>query len=223
MKPRWIIVLLATLVCMAAPAMAQQTAPFLISGHIFDSDSNPCNEAWVQITNLDTGEIWGAENDPTLNYYQLVLDSGDVSVDDILRFDVSGESGSKTVEHAITQTDINGGGLFDFNITTFASVVIPANLHISPPRLDLGGGKQFTVVVKELSSGYSLEDVVMDTIVCEGATAISGKMAGSALRIKFSVQDMVGVPVGNAVELTVTGELTDGTLFEGSDTVKTVE
>ena len=138
MNTRIIGVLLAALMCitMAAPAMAQPS-PFVITGHVSDSNGNPCNGAWVQVTN--TIKSWDADNDSTSNYYKLVLDSDDVSAGDILRFDASGGLESKTVEHTVTQAEIDAGGLFDFNITLKAPAVPEPDLIVTdittPARL----------------------------------------------------------------------------------------
>lgn len=115
--------LVAALVCVLviAPAMAQPS-PFVINGYVSDSGNNPCNGPAVRITNTNTSESWDAENDSALNYYNLVLVTDDVSAGDILRFDASGDSESKTVEHTITQTEVDAGGLFDFNITLAPAV-----------------------------------------------------------------------------------------------------
>ena len=117
-------VMLVALICIVsvAPVVAQP-APFVINGYVFDSNSSPCNGPWVWITNPNTSASWDAENDSTSNYYKLVLDSDDVSADNILRFDASGCSESKTVEHTVTQAEIGDGGLSDFNITLEAPVV----------------------------------------------------------------------------------------------------
>ena len=62
-----------------------------------------------------------------------------------------------------------------------------------------------------------------ETVMCEGAQAIDGKVDGSGRFIAtFNVQDL-DVEAGSKeekVEFTVTGELKDGTAFEGSDEVK---
>ncbi|KAF5421409.1 MAG: Outer membrane protein assembly factor BamB, contains PQQ-like beta-propeller repeat [Candidatus Methanomarinus sp.] len=50
-------------------------------------------------------------------------------------------------------------------------------------------------------------------------SVIPGKQA---LEVKFKIQDLVDVPAGDAVSLTVTGELTTGERFEGSNTVKVI-
>jgi hypothetical protein len=118
-------VMLVALMCitMVAPAMAlEPSTPFVINGYVSDSGSNPCNDPAVRITNTNTSESWDAENDSASNYYNLVLDSDNVSVGNVLRFEASGCSESKTVEHTLTQTEVDAGGLFDFNITLAPAV-----------------------------------------------------------------------------------------------------
>jgi len=118
MNTRVIVALLAALVCltMVAPAMAQPS-PFVITGHVSDSDGNPCNGAWVQVTN--TSESWDAENDSESNYYKLVLDSDDVGVGNVLLFEASGCSETTTVAHTVTQSELEDGGMFDFDIVFY--------------------------------------------------------------------------------------------------------
>ena len=43
------------------------------------------------------------------------------------------------------------------------------------------------------------------------------------LVVKFNREDLVGVSTGDAVELTVTGQLTNGTPFTGSDTIRVID
>ena len=95
---------------MVAPVMALET-PFMVGGYINYEDGSTCNGPWVHITNTNTGAIWDAENSSTSNYYLLVLTSGDVSVNDVLQLEASEGSQSKTVEHTVTQDDIDAGGL----------------------------------------------------------------------------------------------------------------
>lgn len=111
--------LLVAVVCLAVVAqVTAQPTPFVISGWIFTSGGEPCNNPCVEITNTNTGESWDAENQSTFNYYQLVLNgSGDVSAGNLLRFNVSGCSQFKTVNHTVNKSEIDNGGLFEFNIS----------------------------------------------------------------------------------------------------------
>jgi len=112
-------VMLVALMCltMVVPAtMADATTPFVITGHVSDSGGNPCNGAWVQVTNTNTSVSWDAENSSASNYYKLVPDSEDVSAGNVLRFEASGCAETKTVEHTVTQSEQEDGGMIDFNI-----------------------------------------------------------------------------------------------------------
>jgi len=117
MNTRIIGALLAALICItiAAPAMAH-TSPFVITGHVSDSDDNPCNGTWVQVTNTNTSVIRDAENNSESNYYVLVLDSDDVSAGNVLQIEASGCTESTTVEHVVTQSELEDGGMIDFDI-----------------------------------------------------------------------------------------------------------
>ncbi|MBC2701896.1 MAG: DUF4430 domain-containing protein, partial [ANME-2 cluster archaeon] len=117
MNIRIIEVLLAAMICitMLAPAMAQPL-PFVITGHVSDSDGNPCNGTWVQITNTNTSASWDAENDSASNYYKLVLDSDTMSAGNVLLFETSSCSETKMVEHTVTQSELEDGGINGFDI-----------------------------------------------------------------------------------------------------------
>ncbi|MCK4733899.1 MAG: DUF3344 domain-containing protein [Methanophagales archaeon] len=72
--------------------------------------------------------------------------------------------------------------------------------------------------------GYDVADIDVSTVECEDAPAfgdgsvIPGK---NALEVKFKIQDL-DVLAGSAVTLRVIGTLTDGTAFQGSNTLKVV-
>ena len=92
--------------------------PFVITGHVSDSNGDPCNDPWVQITNTNTNVIWDAENSSASNYYRLVLDSDDVSAGNVLHFDVTTDGmGNNSTDHTMTSDEVNAGGISGFNLT----------------------------------------------------------------------------------------------------------
>ena len=111
-----IAVLLAALLMLVAPAMAEPT-PFAISGNVSKANGMACDYPSVLITNTATGEDWNAETHSASNYYRLVITSDNVSAGDVLRIDASGCSQSTTMSETVSQADIDDGGLFGFNIT----------------------------------------------------------------------------------------------------------
>ena len=113
------LVLLAVSV---APAMAQLTppTPYVINGYVFYENGSACNGSIVNVTNLNTSAKWEAETNATTNYYELVLANGtDVNVSEVLRFNAKDPDATQfnITDHTVNQTELNDGGVFNFNIT----------------------------------------------------------------------------------------------------------
>ncbi len=118
------VLLAAALLLLAAPAMAEPQTPFVIDGYVSESDGDPCNDPWVRVTNTNTSASWDADNSSTSNYYRLVLDSDDVSADDILEIEASGCLQSKIVSETVSLEAINDGG-FSKNVTLEGAALNP--------------------------------------------------------------------------------------------------
>jgi putative CocE/NonD family hydrolase len=103
---------------------------------------------------------------------------------------------------------------------------ITAAVQIEPETLNLNSKGKFTARIsfpETLAQGY-IDDVDITTVMCNGASAVSGKIANRTLVVQFNREDLNVAP-GEKVELTVTGEFGDefyyGPLsFEGSDTIR---
>ncbi|MCD4798043.1 MAG: hypothetical protein K8R19_03405, partial [Methanosarcinales archaeon] len=133
------MLILAIVTICIATATAEEQTPFVLDGYVNDSNGEPCNEPWVRVTNMNTSASWDAENSSTLNYYQLVLSSNDVSEGDILEIDASGCSQSKIMLETVSQDEINNGGLLDYNITLLALDTTPpviSNIENTEPTTD---------------------------------------------------------------------------------------
>jgi len=104
--------LVIVVVCLAAAVahVIAQPSPFVICGWVSTSGGEPCDNPAVSISNLNTDAEWQAETN-AINYYQLILDSNDVNAGDILRFNASCCDQLKTIEHEVTQSDIDNGGI----------------------------------------------------------------------------------------------------------------
>ena len=91
--------------------------PFIITGYVFDKDGNDSNGPIVNVTNQ--AETWQAETNESYNYYELILDSENVSANDMLEFNARDTNATQfnTTQHAVTPDEINDGGLFNFNLT----------------------------------------------------------------------------------------------------------
>lgn len=107
--------------------------------------------------------------------------------------------------------------------------VITAEVSIKPETINLQSKGKFKAFIT-LPSSYNVDNIDPDTVTCDGASAIDGKAEGNRFVATFNVKDLdLGVDIkihkGHyadkkvKVTLTVSGELKDGTRFEGSDTV----
>ena len=93
--------------------------PNLLTGWVFYENGTECNGPVVNVKNLNSGNEWQAETYDTSNYYELILDSYDKSVNDVLRFTATdGDATQKNVtDYTITQAELDDGGIFWFNHT----------------------------------------------------------------------------------------------------------
>ncbi|MBM2834712.1 MAG: hypothetical protein HW406_1873 [Candidatus Brocadiaceae bacterium] len=107
--------------------------------------------------------------------------------------------------------------------------IINATVEIKPETINLKSNGKFKAFIT-LPSPYSVNNIDVDTVECEGAQASDGKVDKNRFSATFRIQDLdLGFDIkfhksrkDKKVEVTldVTGELKDGTKFKGSDTVK---
>jgi hypothetical protein len=103
-------------------------------------------------------------------------------------------------------------------MSTNLGIMIPiesltAIIKIKPETLNLASKGVFTAFI-QLPNGYDVEDIDINTIVCEGAFVLTGTVEGDMLVAKFNRQDLENVPIGDEVSLKIKGKLSDGTPFE---------
>ncbi|HEY9245368.1 MAG TPA: hypothetical protein VIO11_00830, partial [Candidatus Methanoperedens sp.] len=102
---------------------------------------------------------------------------------------------------------------------------INATIKIEPDCLNLASKGELTAFIT-LPKNYNVRDIDIDTVILEGARALKGTISnrnGGTLIVKFERQDMVNVPVGNAVALYVRGKVIYNGMpvdFEGSDIIR---
>lgn len=110
---------------------------------------------------------------------------------------------------------------------TAAPGTIEADVSIKPEVLNLKSKGKFKAFI-ELPSGYNVYDIDSDTVSCEEAKVMRGNVEDNKYIATFNVQDLgFDIKIHKSrndkkvsVELTVSGELRDGTRFEGNDTVQ---
>ena len=109
--------------------------------------------------------------------------------------------------------------------TTTPAIVVEAKVSITPKTINLNKKGKFKAFIISLSDGYSVDSISGNTIECNGAPALDDGKIDDQNRFvaTFNVQELDSGSINNKdgkAELTVSGELTDGKKFEGSDTVR---
>ncbi|MBA7688959.1 hypothetical protein ES703_97449 [subsurface metagenome] len=108
---------------------------------------------------------------------------------------------------------------------------IEAAIDIDPDTLNLSSKGKWVTVHIELPEGYDVDDIDASTIMLNGEVSAEsnpteiGDYDGDGtvdLMVKFDRAAMQGILQVGDVEITVTGELNDGTPFEGSDTIRVI-
>ena len=108
-----------------------------------------------------------------------------------------------------------------------SSGLLEATINIDPSTLNLKSQGQWITCYIELPAGYDVADIDVTTVLLESLFEVQhSDIQDDVLMVKFDRQDVViyiedilGIISGD-VTLTVTGELTDGTPFEGSDIIE---
>ncbi|RZN33663.1 MAG: hypothetical protein EFT35_10410 [Methanophagales archaeon ANME-1-THS] len=125
----------------------------------------------------------------------------------------------------VTATSVNDSTKFDYvNTTTTVATsapsgVISAEVIIKPETLNLKSQGVFTAFII-LPEGSNVTDIDLSTVICGNATAVRGIAAAHMYIAKFKRHDLDIVPTDTKVTLTVTGNLSDGRAFAGSDEVR---
>jgi hypothetical protein len=104
-------------------------------------------------------------------------------------------------------------------------MILNASVEIKPETLNLASKGMFTAFIT--SKEFDIEKINGSTVriitCCDSANAVNWNTADKKFIAKFRTQDLDKVQTGNEVEFTVTGELLNGTKFEGSDTIKVID
>ena len=152
--------------------------PFINYGYVFCGNGSECINPSVNITNLNTSKQWEADTNASYNYYQLILDTTSINTGNVLEFYATDKERTQCniLYHTVTQSDVDAGGLFNFNITlnpfninitspenrTYASACIRLNFTVEPEGVtldwigyNLDGGANVTIAGNTTVGGLS--------------------------------------------------------------------
>ena len=114
-----------------------------------------------------------------------------------------------------------------------AAFTIGATVDIHPETLNLKSNGTWITVLIGPPEGHEVSDINVTTVRLGTVPAAWGNVGENKLMVKFDRQAVIDYvisklyhiappPAKNYVELTITGELFDGTPFEGKDTIRVV-
>jgi len=102
--------------------------------------------------------------------------------------------------------------------------IIPAEVEFNPETLNRKSQGKWVTVYIDLPDEYNEEDIDISTIKLNGVSPAEESPTGiddGILMVKFDRQAFIAThDVGESIEITVTGELFDGTPFEGFDDIR---
>ena len=109
-------------------------------------------------------------------------------------------------------------------LVTFSQAAITAEVDLNPNTLNLKSQGRWITCRIALPDGYDVADIDPATVYLEGTVpADRTAVEDDKLMVKFDRSAVQALVAPGNVELTVTGELTDGTAFEGSDTIRVID
>ncbi|MFQ6061216.1 MAG: hypothetical protein ACE5KV_08015, partial [Thermoplasmata archaeon] len=170
-------------------------------------------------------------------YFEIERDGDSVSVK-------ASTDGDEIFEHEVTYTYAPGtlsidqdiricgagwygapGGYADFDYIKVAPLRIASTIDVDPDTLNLKSKGKWITAHIDLPEGNDVNDINVSTVMLNDLIQAEwGDVQDESLMVKFDrseVEDILSP--SEAVTLTVSGELYDGTRFEGSDDIRVIQ
>jgi hypothetical protein len=196
--------------------------------YIYDS------KGYVQYRGNQNGKIFCYPNYYACNYFKLPQGvwkeyQFNFEQDYIKKYGRSPDSDRSVAIMAYQDTDYIDIYIDD----VFGISIIPADIDFEPDTFNINSKGKWITAYIELPGEYDVSDIDVPTVQLDNVIYAESKPTEIGdydndgipdLMLKFnrsSVQEIL--EVGNEVEITVTGELTDGTPFEGKDEIRVIE
>jgi len=199
------------------------------------SDKDGTGDVWIMDPdgnneyNLFTGTDWLSYHEDALSWspdgQYMVVQSDRSGNWDLWIFEVANPANAAQ----ITDTPWNEGEPH-WQIAKLAA--IEADVVIDPDTLNLKSQGKWITCYIELPEGYNVADIDVSTVKLNDIVPAEAEPTSigdydsdgiADLMVKFNMSSVQSIlEPGDSVEITVTGELNDGTTFEGSDTIRVI-
>jgi hypothetical protein len=187
--------------------------------------------------------VWGFDSETDTDYEVFAVSASDITGDVIFemtfhdtnneisgRFSLDGGSSFQAPFQPIQSTwpeEEYGGFTLGVESHTLAAASILAVVDIDPNTINLKSKGQWITAYIGLPEPYDARDIDLDSIVLKKdefeVGGEYGEFESGRVKVKFPRAAVQSVLAPGDVELTVLGELEDGTPFEGTDTVRVIE
>jgi hypothetical protein len=129
------------------------------------------------------------------------------------------------------ETDLDGrprviGGRIDMGTYEYDSTTIQALVDIDPNTLNLNSKGKWIAAFIRLPEGYDAANIDPNSILLENeieSEQFQLSEDNQAAMAKFNQSEVQGILEAGEIELAITGQLTDGTLFEGADVIRVID
>ncbi|MHC4110479.1 MAG: choice-of-anchor Q domain-containing protein [Planctomycetota bacterium] len=128
------------------------------------------------------------------------------------------------------ETDLDGkpriiGCRIDMGVFEYGQLV-PAEARIVPRTINLASKGKWLTCSISLPEDYNVADIDSDSILLECEIEPESLLVDEQQQVataRFSREDVQTILEEGDIELTITGRLNDGTVFEGTDTIKVID